>query len=408
MRRAFLLTLTLLGLSRAAMAQTLLTRERAEKLALTQASTYEQAKIQEKITAEDVRIAHAALAPKLAVPVAALYDTPALGPVPNGLRPAAFLAANGINEYQAGLALSGTLDISGNLHAAMQRSVELLAAAHAGTEVAARLLVGSTDEAYFALALAHARVAAARLNLGTAQEAERVTSAMLKAGEVAAVDQVRVHLVTQGRQDELEQAVAAETVAAHALRVLVGYSFTQPLDVVALEGMEPATGELDAFRPEAVEQRWELAQFAAQRRANEQELRQAKTELRPQLTYSLNLGFDSSTLSAPGLYQHTGLAGAVYLNIPLSDGGAAHARERQAVLREQLVDSQQAFYTAREQAVSAANRLPLSRASLNDAEQDVRVSVARYRSGEATVIEVTDAQARLATQRSAYDQAVYD
>jgi outer membrane protein TolC len=236
---------------------------------------------------------------------------------------------------------------------------------------------------------------------------------MVAAGESPGVDQVRGHLVVLGRRDELEQARAAQSVAEHALKMLIGFDFDRPVVVTALS--DP-TNELQAFHPEGVLKRNELVQFAAQQRAGEQEVREARSELRPQLTYSLNLGPDTNSLGS-GLYQHTGLAGGIFLNVPLSDGGISRAHEKQAQLRQDLVESQrqlalrqfaQQYSDAFSQAQSAAARVPLTRAGLAQAEQDVDVSEARYRAGEATVIEVTDAQARLAVQRAAVNQARYD
>ncbi|CAN0467004.1 unnamed protein product, partial [Phaeothamnion confervicola] len=227
--------------------------------------------------------AHAALVPKLGIPIGGLFQTPALGPG-NGGAPYG-IAANSVAEYTAAYSITGTIDISGNLHAAMERSRALLEAAHAGSLVAKRQLVGQTDEAFYALALATAKRQAAEQNLATAREAESATAFMLKAGEVAGVDGVRSHLVTLGRQDELRQAIAAEEIAAHALKVFIGYDFVRELNVSPLT--EPKPGEIEAWKPEAVAQRSEFVQFDAQIRSNQQEAEQARSEMRPQLTYSL-------------------------------------------------------------------------------------------------------------------------
>ena len=68
----------------------------------------------------------------------------------------------------------------------------------------------------------------------------------------------------------------------------------------------------------------------------------------------------------------------------------------------------QAFFTARTQAISARTRIRQIGAAITDAEANVAASTARYRSGEATITEVIDAQNTLVTQKVALYQALFD
>src|SRR5207302_5267269 len=119
--------------------------------------------------------------------------------------------------------VSGDFDIAGKLRATLAKNRALLAAAHAGTEVAKRALAQAVIEAYYGLALATAQRVAAEANLAAAQEFEHITALLLSGGEVAAVDLTRAQLQTIARRDELEKARVNEEVAAGSLRVLVGY-----------------------------------------------------------------------------------------------------------------------------------------------------------------------------------------
>ena len=65
-------------------------------------------------------------------------------------------------------------------------------------------------------------------------------------------------------------------------------------------------------------------------------------------------------------------------------------------------------FATRAQARSAAERIRLTQGGVADAERNVEVSIARYRAGEAQIIEVTDAQTTLTAQRAALYQALYD
>jgi outer membrane protein len=384
--------------------------------AITQASSFQQARIEELIAAEDVRQARLAFLPRLTSPLSFIYNSPALGPnAQPGVQ--SFIAANAIREYEALVGVTGDIDLSGRLRASLRRSAALLEAARAGTEVARRALVQAVNEAYYGLALAAARRRSAELSLTAALEFEHVTELMFNAGEVAEVDYTRARLQTATRRDELEQARAVELVAADTLRVFVGYDFNRPIATTDLTIAPPDINELNRFTVAGITQRPEFRQFEAQRNAAQQEASAARAERRPQVSYNINGGFDTDSLKPAPLKEHSGVLASVSVTIPIFDWGISRSRERQAQLRVQSVEAQrtlalrnfnQQFYSAREQALSAARRVQVLQTAVADAERNVQTSVARYRAGEAPILEVTDALTLLATQRAALFQALFD
>lgn len=393
----------------------LLSPDEAVQLALKQASSYRQAQLSEKIAAEDVRQARIAFLPRLSVPSTFIYNSRATGAlVPNT---PSFISANAITEYQALAGVTGELDISGRLRATLKRNRELLVAARAGTNLARRALILATEGAYYNLAFATTRRVAAEQSLANAKEFERVTALLLKGGEVAPVDLVRARLQTTQRQNELELTRSDEVAAADSLRVLVGYDFNAPIAVQDLLMMLPISGELEPFNLTSIATRPEVIQFEAQRRAAEQEVKLARADRRPQLTYSLNGGFDSDSLRPSPLRSHTGALANVGFTIPLFDWGASRSRAAQAALRAESAQSSleqarrtlaQDFSTASRQAQLAVSRIQIAQRGIADAESNISASLARYRAGEAQIIEVTDAQNALVTQRAALYQALFD
>src|SRR5205085_3398189 len=207
---------------------TALTLPEASRLALQQASVYQQALVEERTAALDLTQARAALLPKVRDSFTATYNKP-LHP---GSEEPAFIAQNAAREYQNLLGVEGTLDFGGR--AAVARARALLAAAHAGTEIARRALVRGVRESYYGYALAGAKRRSADEALAAAQEFERVTTLQAKAGEVPDVDAVRARLQTAQRRDDAEQARLQETIAAASLRALVGYAPAQELAVEEL------------------------------------------------------------------------------------------------------------------------------------------------------------------------------
>lgn len=394
-----------------------LTLDEALRLANTQASLFQSAVLNERIAAEDVRQAQAAFLPKVTAPLSYIYTSPALGLPPGEPRAPSFIANNAIGEYEALLNVSGDLDIGGKLRATVAKNRALLAAAHAGTEVARRALIEGVTEAYYGLALAAAQRRAAEGNLAAAEEFEKITALLLSGGEVASVDLTRAQLQTTERRDELERARANEEVAAGALRVLVGYDFTRGIATSDLANAVPIDSEYQQFQSTDVTRRPEFTQFEQQLRAARQELKIAHADRLPTLSYSLNGGFDTDSLKGPRLKEHSGVSAAISLNIPIFDWGATRSRERQAQLRLQVAENErdiavrgftQQYFAASAQAKSAAARIALAREGVTRAQDNLTASIARYRAGEAQIIEVTDAQTTLIAQRAALYQAIFD
>jgi outer membrane protein TolC len=340
-----------------------------------------------------------------------------MGLPPGTPRAPSFLANNAISEYQAYVNVAGDFDISGRLRATLEKNRALLAAARAGTEVARRTLAQAVIEAYYGLALASAQTRAAEQNLAAAEEFERVTSLLLAGGEVAPVDLTRARLQTITRRDELERARADEIISAGGLRILVGYDFTRPIGTADLLMATPVDGELQQFTVAGVMRRPEFNQFEAQLRAAQEEVRIAHADRLPQLSYSVLGGFDSDSLRPPRLQEHTGISAAVTLSIPVFDWGESRSKERQARLRAEIAETErtvalralvQQFYGAQAQANSALFRIRLARGAVTQAQENLDASIARYRAGEAQIVEVTDALTILAAQRQALYQALFD
>jgi outer membrane protein TolC len=272
-------------------------------------------------------------------------------------------------------------------------------------------------ESYYGLALAIAQSRAAEGNLTAAQEFERITSMLLNAGEVAAVDLTRAQLQTLSRRDELERARVNEEVAGGSLRVLIGYDFMRPLSTTDLALALPDASEYQQFKVDDVSRRPEFTQLEQRLRAARNEITIARADRLPALSYSINGGFDSDSLRAPRLKEHSGMSAAIFLTIPIFDWGASRSKERQARLQVEVTENErkiaergftQQFYAVRAQAATAAARIALAREGVVKAQDNVTASIARYRAGEAQIVEVTEAQTTLVTQRNALYQAIFD
>jgi outer membrane protein TolC len=393
----------------------ILTREEAVKLALAQASALQQAQINERIAGEDLRQSQKAFLPKLSGSTGVIYTSPAPG-VSIPATPS-FIGANAITEYQGLVGVTGDIDINGRLHATLKRNQALLEAARAGTAVAQRALILATNEAYYGFAVAVARRRSADQSLSAAREFQQITELLLKGGEVAELDLVRARLQVNRRLDELEQARTEEVINREGLRLLIGGNVNTTIEITDLTSYPVEQHEIDRFTAEAITRRPEFAQLEAERLASEQDVKAARAERRPQLSYSINSGFISDSLKSTPLHNHSGVSATINLNIPIFDWGASKSREQQAKLKTESIKIEkeialrtfaQQFYAARVQASTAINRVQIANRGMQDAERNVAASIARYRAGEAQFVEVSDAQNTLVTQRAALYQAIFD
>ena len=389
----------------------------ALRLANAQASTFQTALLNERVASEDVRQSQAAFLPRVSTPLSYIYTSPAHGLSPGEPRGPSFVTSDGIGVYEGLVNVSGDFDIAGRLRATLAKNRALLAAAHAGTEVARRELAHAVVEAYYGLALANAQLRAAETNVAAAEEFENITSLLLSGGEVAAVDLTRAQLQTLTRRDELERARANEIVAAGARRVLVGYDFSRPINALDLSLALPLASELQQFKADDVSRRPEFTQLDQQLRAARQEIKIARADRLPSLSYLVNGGFVTDSVKGPRLREHSGVSAGISFSIPIFDWGATKSREQQAKLRVEIAENErtlavrgftQQFYAAQAQATNAAARINFARDGVTKAQENLNASIARYRAGEAQIVEVTEAQTTLVEQRSALYQAIFD
>ena len=397
-----------------------ISRDQAVQMTLRQVSTYNQTQLNERSATEDLFQSRASLYPRITSNPTLIFTSPSLtGNNPNGtIRPPSFLGANAITEYQGLITASGEIDTSGRLRATIRRNQALLEAARSGTESARRNLIVGLDEAYLNLALAATKKTAAEENLRVAADFENLTKLLAQGGEVPPIDGVRADVQTAARRDELLQAELNEQQAADALRVFLGYDFSQPVAVGDLLTSVPNLSELENLTSvAAVETRPEIAQINAEIRAANQEIKIARAERRPQVTYIFDGGFISDSLFPKPILDTLGVRATVGVTIPIFDFGASKSRETQAQIRAQTAEQSKIFTTrmleqqyrsAVLQANSARDRIRLIGDNIKNAEKVVEISTLRYRAGEAPITEVTDAQTQVITQRTALYQAIYD
>lgn len=392
-----------------------LTLEEAVSFALGFAAAFRQSTFDERSAAEDVRQSRAALFPQISAPIAYLGTTPSVVRFPDQPPTFSYVASSAINETSAYLNTSGTLDIAGHLRAGLQRSRALLAAAHAGTQAARRSLVLATVDSYYGLLLAQEKRRLADEALSLAEGVATLSADLLAQGKVESAEVDRARASALARRDELEQARLGEYLAMNSLRTLIGTEFTVHLTVESITRRAPTSNNFVDLGAESFLTRPELAQIDAFKLAANAEARQARAELRPQLSYSINAGFDTANLGR--LRQYSGGSLLMSLTIPIFNFGASRSREKQARLRAEALDVQRQntetalkaeFFGARAGMSSAFQRIRYTRAAAEITQRNQDEVFAGYRDQKNTLLEVNDAQSAYAAARLSYYQAIAD
>jgi outer membrane protein TolC len=389
--------------------------EQAVALALENAASLRQAQFDEQSAGEDVKQARAALLPQFNMPLTYWGTTPSTIRRPGDPLTFSFASGSAINESIGELSTTGTIDIAGRLRAAVHRSRALLAAAHAGTMAARRTLVLATIDTYYGLVLTRQRRRLADEALSLAEGLVGVTEEQQKRGSAEETDVLRARSAARSRRDELAQAQFAESFAMSQLRILTGVDYTTYIVVVRLTENLPQATDLLGYREETIMSRPELAQIDAQKRVALEDARAARRELLPQLTYTLNGGFDAANFKPLGRY--SGGAAIVTLNVPIFNFGTSKSRATQARLRGRSLDAQrenevlqlkQEFYAARAGALSATDRLGIAMEAATAAQQNMALIFGRYRSKKASLLEVIDTESNYSATRLEYYQAIAD
>lgn len=387
----------------------------AVNLALDNAATLRLAQFDELSAEEDVKQARAAMLPQFSMPLTYWGTTPSQVRGPDEPLTFSFVSASAINESIGAISTTGTIDVAGRLRASLHRARALLVAAHAGTLAARRSLALETIDAYYGLVLARQKRRLADETLALATNFVAVTEDQLKHGAVSESDVLRARSAAHSRRDELVQSQLAESIAMNQLRVLTGIDYKTHIAVVRLTDNVPQAVDFLGYREESVMSRPELIQLEAQHLAAREDARAAKRELLPQLTYTLNAGFDAANFKPLGRY--AGGAAIVTLNVPIFNFGASKSRETQALLRAKAFDTQrelavrglkQEFYAARAGALSALDRIKESREAALAAHQNLTFVYEGYRLNKASLLEVIDAQSNYSLTRLEYYQAIAD
>ena len=356
-----------------------------------------------RIAALDRSIARSTLLPSVSAHNQALYTQP------NGSRNQAgqtgnqpspkFIANNAIHEYATQVLINETINLAQVADA--RRTAALAAQAAALQEVARRGLVSTVNGLYFTAISANHKLALADRALREADSFTQLTEKLENGREVAHADVLKAQLQSQQRQRDFEDARLAQDKARLDLAVLL---FADPLTTYQLaDDPAPSMPPIDTVEAAARRNNPDLQAALSAVNAAGQEVLASRAAYLPDLSLNFTYGIDAPQYALNGAagVHNLGYATFATIDLPVWDWFATHHRVQQSEIRrdnanlalsytqKRLVTQLREFYNEAETAHAALASL---QASAADATESQRLTRLRYSAGEATVLEVVDAQ----------------
>jgi outer membrane protein TolC len=322
-----------------------------------------------------------------------------------------FIANNGPHEYLSQANVHESIDLVSI--SAFKRASAASALAKARAEIASRGLVVTVVQSYYALAAAQLKLEAAKKNGDEGDRFLKLTQDLEKGGEVAHSDVIKAELQMQDRRRQLLEAQLGLLNARLDFAVLIFPDFNDNFELAEDLHASVPLPTLPEVQQRAARDNPDLrAALAAVQQAGH-DVTSARGGYLPSLSFDYWYGIDAAqfAVNGPNGVSNLGSAAAATVNIPIWNWGATQSRIKQAELRRtqtqrelslaqrKLLAEIKSLYA---EAETALNELSgLSRSAELSAES-LRLTTLRYKGGEATVLEVVDAQTTFAQANTAY------
>ncbi len=331
----------------------------------------------------------------------------------NGTPTGTFVTANGVHLYDEQAGVHQDL-LALVRHGEINRAMAAEAVARARVEVAARGLRAVVVQNFYSITTAQRRLVNAQTSLDEAARFVDLTQKQEAGGEVARADVVKARITLQQRQRDREDALLLIEKAKIALGVLI---FPDLRSDFAIED-DVRTSTPFPLYPEAESKATVSSpDLKAARASVEQagyEVKVARYAWLPALNVDVFYGLGSNQFAFRNAddQRNLGYAGQISLNIPVWNWGATRSKIRQAEIRRHQAELDLTF-TQRElkgalalaykEAQVAQAQLDSLRSSAELSAESLRLTLLRYQAGEATALEVVDAQNTVTQARNAFD-----
>jgi outer membrane protein TolC len=335
----------------------------------------------------------------------------------NGTTTGRFVGANGVHEYVSQGNVHQEFSLQNAAEYRLVRAQEALAKANA--EIATRGLVVTVTQAYYGFVVAQRKYSTAQRAEAEAEHFSDITQKLEHGGEVAHSDTIKAQLQLQQQQRALQEAQLEMDRSRMELAVIIFPNFNENFSAVDdLENIQPLPAFQEA-EAQAGNQNPQLAAALAAMRAANQEVAVAWNSFLPSLGLDYFYGIDANNFAAngfePGTFprrpvRNLGYAAWATLDLPIWNWGASRSKVKSAHLQRDQAQVELSFAqrkmvadlkTLYSEAQTGRSELESLRQSAELAAESLRLTTLRYQAGEATVLEVVDAQNTLTLAQNA-------
>jgi len=326
-----------------------------------------------------------------------------------------YIANNGVHEYISQGAVHQEFSLASV--AEYRRTQAAQVVARARSEIAARGLVVTVVQAYYGFVVTQEKYATALRAQMEAQRFLDISQKLERGGEVAHSDVIKALIQFEQQDRELRDAELEMNRSRLELAVMVFADFNENFTVVDdLQIPEPLPS-FQEVQAAAANKNPELRAALASVQEASRAVEVAWNGFLPRVSVDYFYGIDANhyatneTDPATGLLVHAlGYAATASLQFPIWNWGANRSKLKQADLRQQqarvelsaaqreLLAKVRNLYA---EADTARSHLDSLTRSAELAAESLHLATLRYQAGEATVLEVVDAQNTLTQARNA-------
>jgi outer membrane protein TolC len=340
------------------------------------------------------------------------YQSQYLYTQPNGLKNQAgqgfaaqdaprFIANNAIREYASQALVTETLSAAN--FSGLKRVDASVAKAAADTEVARRNLVVAVASAYYTLVAEESSVRVAQRAEGEAQSFTDLTKKLEAGREVAHADVVKAELTVQQRQRDVADAQLAAEKARLDLGMMILPDPRTPYRLADSSMASPPLPSRADSEAAAAKNNPQLKSALENLHMSRYDVSAARAAYLPTLSLNYTYGIDAPQFAAngPAGVRNLGYSAYATLDVPVWDWFATHDRVKQSELRRQVAQTELTFTQKKvladldeyySDAKTANDELASLNLSAKTAEESLRLTKLRYGAGEATALEVVDAE----------------
>jgi outer membrane protein TolC len=321
-----------------------------------------------------------------------------------------FIANNAVHEYLSQGNVHESLDLAGI--AGMRRARAAAAVAKARAEIASRGLVVTVVQTYYSAAAAQQKLESSERAADEGERFMKVTQDLEHGGEVAHSDVIKAELQVNDRRRQLQEARLALLHSRLDLAVLIFPDFNDNFELAEDLHVPVALPTLAEVQQRAARDNPDIRAALESVNAANHDLAASRAGYLPSLSLDYFYGIDAAHFAtrSNGI-SNLGSSAVATLNIPIWNWGATQSRIKQSELRRdqskrelslsqrKLLAELQSLYA---EADTASSELASLQRSAELAKESLRLTTLRYKDGEATVLEVVDAQTTAAASDAAY------